>query len=150
MNRNLKELVLHWTNRQFLMRSGYYAGRGPLYCDLNSKMLEEMYAGLKKDVGKEAASNFACFVNTLEDLSASAFIVAFEAFWENDCKIVKFEQRPEDGDRYESHEEAFGFLAVALTRGAPDERRAKAASWEIKSDFIRNHKKEIETAPAAA
>jgi hypothetical protein len=62
-------------------RPGYYAGRGPLTCDLDSNELERLWEGLKTEVGDEAARNFVMMVEELEDMSATAFLWSFMRFW---------------------------------------------------------------------
>lgn len=141
---NVDSLVDKWTNRRFLMRSGYYAGRGPNSGDLNSKILESIYQGIKEDIGQEEASNFVRFVNQLDDLSASAFIVAFEQFAAQDGRVVSIEQRAGDGMRLDTHGDALlmqGFGAVMSAMGG--QKRSEKDHWNIKGSFIRQHETEI-------
>ncbi len=146
---NLRK-VHDWTKGRFVMDSGYYAGRGPTQSDLNSPLLEMFYSGIKKDIGTEAAVNFVRFVNNLSDLSASAFIVAFERFAANDCKVVEIAQQKGDDTRLTGHgaaleAQAFAVIASALTGPKRSEAELRLAHENIKCEFIRKHQKEIPT-----
>ena len=145
---NLQNLVNNWTQRRFLLDSGYYAGRAPTTSDLNSQILESIYDGLKSEAGGKDATNFVRFVNNLDDLSASSFIVAFEQFCANDCKIVAIKQRKEDRTRItgygdEAEMQAFAVIAEALSGRRRSDDEIKRLSDGIKYEFIRKHHKEI-------
>jgi len=141
--------VSSWVDGRFLMRSGYYAGRGPKECDLNSKILEMFYTGLKKDVGAAAATNFVRFVNKLHDLSATSFIVAFEKFWWAGCTVTNIAQDKRDrvqlsGRGAGLEVEAFGAIAETLFGGGRmDEYEISRVSNSIKRSFIEAHRAEI-------
>lgn len=147
MRDNLSELVHKWTGGMFLLRSGYYAGRPPSEGDLGSKHLEMLYQGIKSDVGGEEATNFARFVNKLNDLSASAFIVAFEQFWAHDCKTIDISQTAADGMRLDARGsalEAQGFGAImSRMAGGVDDGERQRRSGEVKAQFIQDHYDEI-------
>lgn len=137
-----------WLDGRFVMRSGFYAGRGPMRGDLNEVILEMFYAGILRDVGKKEAKNFVRFVNNLDDLSASAFIVAFERFWSTGCQEVKVEQDPEDGNALSGHgvglqAEALGLIGATMfgRRRSPGQELAESNS--IKAQFIAKHLEEI-------
>jgi hypothetical protein len=130
------------------MRSGFYAGRKPSTGDLNSQILEMFYLGMKRDLGGEAASNFVRFVNNLDDLSASAFIVAFEQFWASGCEDVGVRQEPGDRNRLSGRGhglevEAFGLIGETLFGRPMSEEEIRVASVPIKSSFIRAHESEV-------
>ena len=136
-----------WVNGRFSMRSGCYAGRPPSPSDLDSKILEMFYKGLKRDVGVTEANNFVLFVNNLTDLSATSFIVAFERFWASSCQNCCVRQTP--GDRmqvsgYGATRDAEAILALAGMLGSPvRDANIRAVSNDIKRDFIEAHFKEI-------
>ena len=141
--------VHKWVNGRFTLRSGFYAGRGVKSGDLNSGILEMFYQGIKSDLGDELAGNFVRFVNQLTDLSASAFIVAFERFWSQDCMVPRVAQRSGDRNQLSGRGaglrgEAFGLLITALGGGEKQsEEEIARASFGIKQEFIRLHRKEI-------
>lgn len=144
---NLRK-VHDWIKGRFVMDSGYYAGRGPTQSDLNSALLEMFYDGIKKDAGTDAAANFVRFVNKLDDLSASAFIVAFERFAANDCKTIKIAQDKGDGTRLTGRgaaleAQAFAVIASAFAGPKRSEAELRQAHDGIKYQFIQKHKKEI-------
>lgn len=130
------------------MKSGFYAGRGPLECDLNSRILESFYKGIGKEKGKKAAVNFVRFVNKLGDLSASSFIVAFEYFWAGNCENIEVEQHKDDRVRLDAHGDALAAQGLAVLFAVAsgeqgDEREIARKSRQIKWEFMDNHRKEI-------
>ena len=130
------------------MDSGYYAGRPPQPCDLDSSILELFYRGIKKDAGADAARNFVRFVNKLNDLSASSFIVAFEQFCASGCKTIGIEQNEKDRIRVTGHGDtrdvqAFAVVMESLARGKKSEDEIRRLSNGIKFEFIITHQKEI-------
>lgn len=149
MEQNISGLVHSWTRGRFCMRSGFYAGRGPTSSDLNSDILESLYQGIKKELGEAAAANFVRFVNKLDDLSASAFIVAFEQFWAQDCKTVEIEQTSEDRMRLDARgsgleAQAFGAVMSHMSGGSnKSEDEIRHLSNRLKGKFIWTHRDEI-------
>lgn len=130
------------------MRSGYYAGRGPTLSDLNPQILEMLYQGIKKNCGEVEAANFVRFTNKLTDLSASAFIVAFEQFWQQNCRVIEISQSASDGMRLDArgdalHAQGFGAIMSAMSRSRRSEHETSHASNEVKAGFIRKHLREI-------
>ena len=147
MQGNISTLVRDWTERRFTMNSGYYAGRRPSAGDLGEKHLEMIYVGIRDNVGQNEASNFVRFVNKLDDMSASAFIVAFEQFWANDCRIIEVVQKVEDRTRLSGHgdvlmDQAFGSIMSTLFGGV-DDGAHRRLSEGVKAVFILNHLDEI-------
>ena len=145
---NLAAAVDSWTKGKFTMRSGFYAGRGPKSCDLNSDMLEMIYQGLKSDVGGKAPANFARFVNKLGDLSASAFIVAFEKFWQRGCAVINIRQEKQDhmrlcGRGTELVGQGLAVIGEALFGNRNSEEDIQRLSQGIKRDFVSKHAGEI-------
>lgn len=144
---NVKKMVYNWVGHRFSMDSGYYAGRGPTRSDLNSDLLEKLYQGIRRDLGKEEAANFVRFVNNLDNLSASAFIVAFEKFLAKEGKVAHVTQELGDGTCLTGHGEALegqAFSAVAsvmFDKRSPEKLRQEHEG--IKDIFIRIHEEEI-------
>lgn len=146
-NLDLRELNHQWTNGGFVMRSGFYAGRSVSYGDLNSTILEQHYQGILKELGEVAATNYIRFVNKLQDLSASAYIVAFERFWASDCMEVEVSQRPADRNALSGRDDALfaeGLWAMAsMLNNHHSEPEVKMMSLAVKSDFILKHRNQI-------
>lgn len=148
MSAHISVLVRNWTSNRFLLRSGFYSGRGIDLSDLNSKILEQFYQGIKSELGQKEASNFVRFVNKLEDLSASAFIVAFEQFWGKGCKTIDIPQESRDRVRLDAEQgpaltvQAFGTVISAMF-GRDDEVNDRWRSESVKSEFVWNHADEI-------
>ena len=145
---NIAAAVGKWTRGRLNFRSSFYTGRGVTTGDLNSSMLEQIYQGLKADVGQKEATNFAKFVWKLKDLSASAFIQALEQFWHEGCPDQSPEQRAGTGNEMTAHGEDRYTEAFALIGQAFGGRRASAEEIEqqslsLKMSFCRNHEKEL-------
>ncbi len=142
---DLASAIREWTNGQLLFRASYYTGRGVMPGDLSAKMLEGIYQGLKRDVGQQEATNFARFVARLKDLSASAFIHAFERFWHCDCRDVEIQA---DGNQItgrgrQAEVEAFVLIANALGGSRMSASEIESASLGLKMSFLQDHKAEI-------
>lgn len=145
-----KAVVEGWTSK-IIFRESHYSGRGPTTSDLNSGILEEIYKGIQKDVGKEEATNFVRFVNLLNDLSASSFIVAFRKFFYSGFKNTGVEQSLIDNFAIDKNDE--GELDQAQIFATESHmpsllNNTKSGvndinSANIKAAFIENHKKEI-------
>ena len=139
---DLESAVPTWCKNQFIMRSGYYSGRGVKCCDLNSRHLEMIYSGIKSDVGETEAAAFVRFVARLTDLSASAFICAFQRWWYAGCPE---ETKQESSDRYTLSGwgaglgvEAWGCIASAMSMGQHDD-----SAYSVRGEFLRSHGQEI-------
>ena len=138
---DLESAVPTWCQDSFIMRSGYYSGRGVKACDLNSRHLEMIYSGIKADVGETEAAAFVRFVARLTDLSASAFIQAFQRWWYAGCPE---EAKQESGDRYALsgrgatlEAEAFGCIASAMFSRCDDPPES------VRGPFLRVHQQEV-------
>ena len=132
----------------FHLDSGYYAGRPPSSSDIDTKTLEGIYKGLKAKVGQKAATNFVRFVNKLEDMSASSFIVALQRFWHSDCDKVYIAQPKEDHVANEAG--AFATLALGLTGRRASQDEVIRLSEKLKAQFIAAHSREIPAAERKA
>ncbi|MFA6552475.1 MAG: hypothetical protein WCT19_03165 [Candidatus Paceibacterota bacterium] len=132
-----------WTNGRFCLTAGFYSGRPPSTEDLNSRILEMVYKGLKKDVSQEAATNFVRLVNGLSDLSASAFIVALRSFLLGGCSQVNIRQSKKDRIEIDNKDQAFAIIARVLKCPMMDESEIQRVSREIKEPFISQHLGEI-------
>ena len=144
---NLRNLVSNWTSGRFMLESGYYSGRPPSESDLNSEMLEGIYAGMKAEFGEHVASNFVRFVAKLRDLSASSFIVAFERFARNGWKEINITQLKGDRTELSAHGDALygqamGLLGMMLGNQV-GEAEISSRSRAIKSKFVSKHMSEL-------
>ena len=147
MQESISELVRKWTNGTFCMRSGYYAGRPPSEGDLGSKHLQMLYDGIRTDVGERQATNFVRFVNKLDDMAATPFIVAFERFWGSDCQNVDVVQSTGDRTRLDARGSALQGQALGVILSAMSSRTDDATyryrSEGVKARFIQDHLDEI-------
>ena len=124
-------------------RPGYYAGRGPTSSDLGNMHLEMMYSYIS-NIDKDKAKEFVNFVNDQKDMSATAFLVAFDQFVRNGFDHEKVKRHASDGNTISAHGEAFGLIASVLGRRDTPEMEA-SASYYLKSSFLRNHKNELDS-----
>lgn len=145
---DIRSAVSDWTKGKFMLRSSYYTGCGVTTTDLNSQILEMIYRGIKKHVGKKEAVNFVNFVANLKDLSASAFIQAFEQFWYGGCQEIDVVQLERSGDQITGYGEERNAEIIALIAGAlfgqkmstqDIERSSSSISWQ----FLSDHKDEL-------
>ena len=75
-------------NNQMSTRPEYYSGRGAITCDLNGKMLEGIYQGIKKEYGVNAAKNFVKMINNIKVLSATTFLQELYNLFYNKWKYI--------------------------------------------------------------
>lgn len=147
-NIDLKSAIRKWTDGRFIFRSSYYTGRGPNCGDLNSDILEQIYQGIKNEVGKEEAKNFTKFVANQEDISASAFIQALEMFWNGGCKDRKVWQNEGAGNTLTGRDEellteGFALIAAGLSGSLKSPEEVARISQQIKIPFLHMHAEEI-------
>lgn len=145
---NIRQAISDWTNGKFILRSSFYTGRGVTTTDLNSQILEMIYQGIKTHVGEKEAANFVNFVANLKDLSASAFIQAFEQFWYGGCQETDMLQRERSGDQITGYGDERYIEGLAIIAGAlfgqrmstqDIERASSAISWQ----FLSGHEDEL-------
>lgn len=125
-------------------RPGYYSGRGVNRGDLNESHLELIWAGINTDFGAAHADNFVHFVNSLTDMSATAFLVALESFYASGCALREYVQRAGDGNTLsgrgrELEAEAMGCIFSALGRSNVSPAYEQMQSNGIKLPFVTRH-----------
>jgi hypothetical protein len=103
-----------------------------------------LWNGIRDDVGAEAARNFVLMVESLDDMSATAFLVSFETYFYNKLRWHDRKQKKQDGitlsGRGKQLEgEAMGciFEALAGSRSSPEDDAR--LSYYIKEPFLRAH-----------
>lgn len=99
-------------------------------------------------MGQTEATNFAKFVANLKDLSASAFVQAFEEFWYGGCTEIVIAQGERSGYQMTGHGdvrffEGMALIANAFGGGNMSSGEIELASLPIKSQFVCRHKDEI-------
>lgn len=146
---NFYAAVRAWTDGTLNPRSSYYSGRGPMRGDLNEKHLELIFHGISKDFSPAHAELFVDFVETLTDLAATPFLVAFEYFWGTKCSNPKcYKQRGSDNVTITSHEPDVqfaegmaGIMATLGNRQSPEV--SDGISRGIKFVFLMAHARKI-------
>lgn len=132
-----------WSNGRLCSRPGYYAGRGPLACDLNSDILDDLWKGIQENVGDEAARNFVMMVESLSDMSATAFLVSFQHYWSNKWRWDDRKQQPGDGVALSGRgEELYTEGMFAVMTALTDKRDRQSKDWQsesIRRPFLARH-----------
>lgn len=137
--------ISHWTGGRLSPHSGFYAGRGPLRGDLGPDHLDLLFEGIKKDFSPQHAAVFVEFVQNLTDLSASAFLVAFEYFWNSRCSDANgYKQQSGDSVQISAHDDAGrfaeGMCAIFSVLGRKsDPEYDLSMSHSIKREFLNRH-----------
>ncbi len=150
---NVSERFAQWTRGaapgpSLTLDRDYYLGR-MTESDVNGKTLEQIYAGLRAEVGNNAAKNFVLLVNGMEDFHTPLFIDAFVTFWQSGCKLTSLEQRSSDRDdpRFSSGGAAEAqFFAVFANAISGEKKNAVAVARHaerVKGRFIQNHQREL-------
>ena len=145
MSAQLDTFVAQWTQRRLCVEPGFYAGRPPSTDDISFRTLEDIYQGLRKDIGDVAAANFVRLVNSLDDMSASSLMTALHKFWAQHCTISFVPQRPDDritvtpvkGKAQE--QQLFAVVADAMVHGSTSEEEIRKLSSKVKNVFIHAH-----------
>lgn len=145
LERNVAEVVDIWTGGQLVMDADFYSGQhlGEPYVDV--EILEMIHVGLKANVHPDAARNFVCLIDCLPLLRASAFVAAFQSFWENGCQSATIEVRFDSSPQTETASftsgdiDLFAWLRYGILMLSP----ATRATESIKTAFIGRHYREI-------
>jgi hypothetical protein len=143
-DKSFEASVRDWSGSRLSPSSGYYAGRGPNRGDLNSDHLEALWKGIVDNIGQEAARHFVLMVESLEDMSASAFLVSFQHYWHSKFRWDNRQQERGDGAVLDARGPALETQAMcaifsAFGRGNRDPEMDRFESRSIKMPFLRNH-----------
>lgn len=74
MKMRARDMVSTYCEGRMCGNPEYYSGRGAIRSDLNSKLLEKIFQGIKKEIGDEAAESFVEMVASIDRLSATFFL----------------------------------------------------------------------------
>ena len=126
-------------NNQMSTRPEYYSGRGAITCDLNGKMLEGIYQGIKKEYGVNAAKNFVKMINNIKVLSATTFLQELYNLFYNKWKYINKKEhaagvavgKDENGD-YDLIGGMFGMMEAMMGSGRDE-------TQSIKTGFLIRH-----------
>jgi hypothetical protein len=122
-------------------RPEYYSGRGAISCDLNDKILEEVYRGVQREHGKKAAEQFVQMVADVPKLSATDFLLSLYRLesrnWKWDKKMVGSENGLDVGpDTGDGSRFAVGMFSVANVLSGMSERDE---TRYIRGSFLQKH-----------
>jgi hypothetical protein len=139
---DLTEQVLGWTMGRFRLVFVMETPHPPAERYLDSLILEYMYEGIEKDVGRTEALNFVRFVTLLNDLCPVAFSIFFREFANG-----KF-QNPDIGRQIWRHLSFFGrdygkacdeLARIAYQPKGMRRDQVVVRSLELKEEFLRRH-----------
>lgn len=134
-----RAIVHNWAG--MVARPEYTSGRGATTSDLNSTQLEQIYEGVKQNVGQEAATNFAQMVADLTELSATGFLLSLYDLEASGWRWVHQKKKPVnialDGRDDELVLSGMCTIFSAFGRGDRDDTPF------IRASFLRNHEKEL-------
>jgi hypothetical protein len=137
-----------WTQRRLNSRASYYSGRGVKRGDLNEDHLEMIHKGIKRDFSPQHAAVFVEFVHSLTDLSATAFLNAFEVFYAGGCADAKcYTQTSRDSIAINAQTdegkfaEGMATIAAVLGGGSRNPEMDSLESDSIKWAFLSRHGK---------
>lgn len=144
---NGRAIIQHYTNMS--ARPEFYSGRGARVGDLSSKELEEIYKGLKKEAGDQAAKNFVQFVYDFDKLAATTFLNDFYTFCYLGCDYKPKEHKPIDEidvgpDREDDSRLAAGMAGIMSFLGGGSETDETET---IRGTFLDNHREEFTPDP---
>ena len=137
----LKDII---RNNRMSTRPEYYSGRGAILCDLDGKILEGIYQGIKKEFGVRAAQNFVKMVDDIKVLSATTFLEELYMLCGNGWKYRKKPKehqangisipKNENGE-YDDRSMVSGMLGMFAAMG----NNGRDETQQIKSYFLMNH-----------
>lgn len=119
-------------------RPEFYSGRGAITCDLNDRILEQVYAGVQREHGKEAAQHYAQMVADIPVLSATDFLLSLYRLegndWKWDKKLLGREKGVYVDGKTDQEKMA---ISLATIGGALGTIRDETTS--IRMEFLRRH-----------
>jgi hypothetical protein len=113
-------------------RPEFYSGRGATLSDLNGQILQEIYNGIEKHFGDEAAENYVKMVDGIKVLSATTFLQELYDLYYSGWKYTPEKEdasgiavhKDEDGN-YNTALGMFG-VSLALSNDRDDTNSIKA------------------------
>ena len=142
----VKDLEGRMDARQIVMEVGmsdrpeFYSGRGAIACDLNDKILEKTYQGIKKEHGEDAAEQFAQMVANIPKLSATDFLLTLYRLegnkWKWDKRILGREKGVYVDGPTDEAKMAVGLATIA---GALFGDGSRDETSYIRGEFLRRH-----------
>jgi hypothetical protein len=137
----LKDII---RNNNMSTRPEYYSGRGAITCDLNSKILEGIYQGIKKEFGENSAKNFVKMVADIKVISATTFLEELYVLFQNGWKYRNKRKSQQasgisipknENDEYDDNSAMSGMIGIfaTISNGGRDETPA------IKNYFLSQH-----------
>lgn len=140
-----REIVSHYCQGRMSGRPEYFSGRGATLSDLNSDLLEMIYQGILKEIGKGGAQNFIKMVEDIDVLSATLFLNSLYELearswvWENSQQTSKASKHLDVGPEGEGRM-AVGLASIGAWMGGGSGRDD---TRQIRDSFLRAHGRKV-------
>lgn len=139
---NTDDAIRKWCGGTLINRPSYYSGRGPNAGDLGERHLTMIYEGIKADFEPEIVESFVSLVEAQSDMSASAFLTAFDQWFCNGFDHESVHRSNLDGMGItgygaERDQQALLGAMAALMDNRPDYLK-NVQSEQIKAGFLHN------------
>ncbi|MDP3027250.1 MAG: hypothetical protein Q8N63_06075 [Nanoarchaeota archaeon] len=132
---------------QIVMEAGmsacpeFYSGRGAIPCDLNDKILEKVYKGVKREHGEKAAKHFTQMVADIPKLSATDFLLTLYRLesrnWRWDKRMLGNEKGIDVGPDYgDGRRTGIALVTIGDVLGGMSERDETSY---IRDNFLERH-----------
>ncbi len=121
-------------------RPEFYSGRGAINSDLNDKILEKIYQGIKGEYGDWAAGQFVQMVADIPKLSATDFLLNLYKLEGYGWKWSKRQSGGENGIYIDGPtDEAKRAVGFATILGALSGDSSRDETGVIRNEFLRRH-----------
>jgi hypothetical protein len=118
----------------------FYSARGATTTDLNSKLLEKFYNGIKRNIGKDAGKEFVKMVADIPKLSMTDFLLTLYELERNNWKWDRGMLGNANGIYLSgSSDEARDATSFATIAGVMSGMSSRDETPYIRGQFLRNH-----------
>lgn len=121
-------------------RPEFFSGRGATSSDLNSDILEGIYLGLDKVMGRESAKNYILLVARFKCLSATAFLNDFINWYCSGCKEYEVTETTDIDLGPDRDLSSIIGMATIMSKMYGNNRDD---TYQIRSNFLWKHREEL-------
>jgi hypothetical protein len=136
-------IISQYTQNRMSTRPEFYSGRGATTSDLNSSLLELIYAGVKQEAGDEAAANFVQFVCDFDKLAATTFLNEFYAFCDCGCTYTPRKHSAIDELDPGPDNDSRDVVGLGMMMSAMSGMMDRDETESIRNAFLANHRSEF-------